>query len=119
MTNQTALSVAAEIVIITVNSGCFVCERGTSSTYTGILTKADVLQASEQPAYHRSDVHRMVGSGFLDTLKSVVGRVLPVLAPHAKKYLKNTGHPLGKAAAAALGAMGYGASGGRLQDRMM
>ena len=120
VTNQTALEVAAEVVIITVNSGCFVCERGTSSTYTGILTKADVLQASEQPAYHRSDVHRMVGGGFLDTLKSVVGRVLPILAPHAKNYLSKSSHPAGKAAAAALGALGYGASGGKkLADRMM
>ena len=65
-----------EIVVITLNSGVFVCERGTSSTYTGILTKQDVLDASSKPAYYKSDVARCVGAGLMDNLKTVVGHAL-------------------------------------------
>ena len=38
------LSTAAtpELVVCTMNSGCFITERGTSSTYTAMLTKADL-----------------------------------------------------------------------------
>ena len=105
--------------MITMNSGVFVCERGTSSTYTGILTRADVLEASEQDAYTRSDVQRLVGGGFLDMLKSGVSKLAPLakmIAPHAKEYLMSKGD-LGKAAAHGMSALGYGASGGRLQGR--
>lgn len=65
-----------EIVIITLNSGVFVNERGTSSTYTGILTKQDVLDASSKPAYFKSDVERCVGGSMMDNLKTVVGHAL-------------------------------------------
>lgn len=115
---------AIELVMITMNSGVFVCERGTSSTYTGILTRADVLEASEQDAYTRADVQRLVGGGFLDMLKSGVSKLAPLaklVAPHAKEYLMSKGD-LGKAAAHGMSALGYGmsgggASGGRLHGR--
>lgn len=109
---------AIELVMITMNSGVFVCERGTSSTYTGILTRADVLEASEQDAYTRSDIHRLVGGGFLDMLKSGVSKlaplakaIAPMVMPHAKAFLEKQG-TLGRAANGALGALGYGQSGG-------
>lgn len=109
---------AIELVMITMNSGVFVCERGTSSTYTGILTRADVLEASEQDAYTRSDVKRMVGGGFLDMLKSGVSKLAPLakavaphVMPHAKEFLSSKG-ALGKLASQGIGAMGYGMSGG-------
>jgi len=105
---------AIELVMITMNSGVFVCERGTSSTYTGILTRADVLEASEQDAYTRSDVQRLVGGGFLDMLKSGVSKLAPLakmVSPHVKDYLMSKGD-LGKAAAHGMSALGYGASGG-------
>lgn len=96
---------AIELVMITMNSGVFVCERGTSSTYTGILTRADVLEASEQDPYTRSDVQRMVGGGFLDMIKSGVRKLAPIAKeaakaalPHVAKYVQ--------------GKMGDGRSGG-------
>ena len=107
-----------EMVMITMNSGVFVVERGTSSTYTGILTRADVLEASEQDAYTRSDVKRLVGGGFLDMLKSGVSKlaplakaIAPMVAPHAKEWLNSKG-ALGQLASHGIGAMGYGRSGG-------
>jgi hypothetical protein len=110
--NQFSYSITPEIVLITMNSGLFVNERGTSSTYTGILTKADVLSASAQEPYFQSSVKRMVGGGFLDSIKSVAGRVLPHLLKHGKEELGKSDHPMAKMAHSALGAMGYGSSGG-------
>jgi hypothetical protein len=102
-----------ELVMITMNSGVFVCERGTSSTYTGILTRADVLEASEQDAYTHSDVKRMVGGGFLDMLKSGVSKLAPLMkavAPIAKDYLGKKG-AMGKLASQGISALGGGMSG--------
>ena len=59
-----------ELVIIAMNSGVFSTERGTSSTYTALLTKQDVLDASTQEPVSTSEYRRMVGGGFLDNLKS-------------------------------------------------
>ena len=116
--NPNAYAYAAnelELVIITMNSGVFVNERGTSSTYTGILTKADVLEASDQVAYTHSDVKRMIGGGFLDMIKSAVQKVAPVakaLAPVAKDLLASSGNKYAQMGSQALGAMGFGQSGG-------
>jgi hypothetical protein len=120
--NQTAAALTdTEIVMITMNSGVFVCERGTSSTYTGILTKSDVLDASTQEAYTRSDVVRMVGGGFLDTLKSVAGKVIPKLPGVAKAVLSNVDNKYAKAGADVLGALGYAKpdAKGKLAARLM
>ena len=116
--NQNYYAYAAnqlELVLITMNSGVFVNERGTSSTYTGILTKADVLEASDQVAYTHNDVKRMVGGGFLDMVKSAVQKVAPVakaLAPVAKDLLAESGNKYAQMGSQALGAMGFGQSGG-------
>ena len=110
-----------EIVLITQNSGVFCCERGTSSTFTGILTKQDVLDASEQEPYYHASVKRLVGGGFLDKLKSVAGNVLPLLPKLGKELLGNMDNKYAKAGASVLGALGAGRSGGkgRLADRLM
>lgn len=110
--NQFPYAITPEIVLICLNSGLFVNERGTSSTYTGILTKQDVLEASAQEPMYQSSVKRLVGGGFLDSLKSVAGKVLPHLLKHGKEELGKSSHPVAKMAHSAMGAMGYGASGG-------
>lgn len=110
--NQFPYAITPEIVLITMNSGIFVNERGTSSTYTGILTKQDCLEASAQQPVFQSSVKRMVGGGFLDSLKSVAGKVLPHLLKHGKEELGKSDHPVAKLAHSAMGAMGYGSSGG-------
>jgi hypothetical protein len=107
-----------ELVLITMNSGLWVNERGTSSCYTGILTKQDVLDASQMEPYFKKDVERLVGGGWFDTLKSVVGKVLPHLTPYAKKYLRKQGD-LGEMGAKVIESLGYGRSGGKLADRLM
>ena len=63
------------------NSGVFVNERGTSSTFLSLLTKQDVLGALQQQPYANYEVRRMVGGGFLDNIRSAMGWIqskLPV-----------------------------------------
>jgi hypothetical protein len=72
---QSLVAVAAstlELVCIVMNSGIMVTDRGQTSTYTGILTKNDVLEASQQEPFSIMDVKRQVGSGHCDS-----GRALP------------------------------------------
>jgi len=69
--NQSASNITPELVLITVNSGVFVTERGQSSVYTGILTKQDVLDASQQEPFSVAHVTRKVGAGMLDRGKAL------------------------------------------------
>jgi hypothetical protein len=100
-----------EIVVITMNSGVCVNERGVCSTYLGCLTKSDVLEASQMEPYSRSEVQRLVGGGFLDTLKSVAGKLNAKL-PLAKKALSMVDHPVAKKAVNTMSNLGYGMSAG-------
>ena len=100
-----------ELMIITQTSGIMCNEKGTCSTFLGLLTKSDVLEASTQQPYSRSHVKRLVGGGFFDSLKSIAGKVLPKvleLAPLAKGMLGNMDNKVAQAASGALGALGYG-----------
>lgn len=82
-----AVAMPIEMVLITLNSGLFVCEKGQSATYTGILTKDDVLSASSQQPHSNSDVERMVGGGLLDSLGSFASAVAPMLLKQGAQLL--------------------------------
>ena len=58
-----------ELMLIPMNSCIFVNERGTSSVYTALLTKADVLDASEQEHYSHGTIKRMIGASLMSNLK--------------------------------------------------
>jgi hypothetical protein len=111
-TGQDFAQGALEMVIVTMNSGLFVCEKGTCSTYTGILTKQAVLDASTQEPMARNDLKRLVGGGFLDSLKTMAGKTLKFLPTVAKHVLANVGHPVASLGSKVLGSMGYGMSAG-------
>ena len=101
-----------ELVIIPINSGVFVNERGTSSTFLSLLTKQDVLSSIGQPGYTKHEVGRMVGgSSFGDRIHSALrwlGQKAHQLAPMAKSALAMSGNPYAQAAAAGLQTLGYG-----------
>jgi hypothetical protein len=64
ITNQLPYGVTPEICIITVNSGVFATQMGTSQIYTGILTKEAVLRTKESnpvPALASDEYKRLVG----------------------------------------------------------
>lgn len=84
-----------QIIMITMNSGVFVNERGTSSTYTGILTKQDILEASQQEHYTHHDVGRMVGGfDFFGAVKSGLSGIAKKGMDMGKKALHKQGKKL-------------------------
>jgi hypothetical protein len=70
VTNQFDFSIAQpEICIITVNSGVFATQQGTSQIFTGILTKEQVLRTKEQnpvPHLASSEYARLVGGKLMN-----------------------------------------------------
>ena len=104
---------------MTMNTGVFVNEKGTSSTFTGLLTKQDVLDAALQPPYTHSEIDRFVGGSFLSGLKSAMGWASSKL-PFVKNVLNNIPNEYAKTGANVLGALGYGkGEAGKLADRLM
>ena len=107
-----------ELVIMPMNCGVFVNEKGTSSTFLSLLTKQDVLDTLNQEAYSHSEVHRMVGGSFLDNIRSSLGWISSKL-PAVKHVLNHIPHAYAQTGAKVLDALGYAKPGGRLQDRLM
>ena len=108
-----------ELVVVTVNSGLFITERGTTSVMEAILTRQDVLDAAQQEPYSNQSVVRMIGGGFLDRLKTVAKDLLPKALPVAKAILGQVDNPMAKKGAELIGSLGYGRSGGKLSSRVM
>jgi hypothetical protein len=108
-----------ELVIIPMNTGVFVNEKGTSSTFIALLTKEDVIQASSQEPYTNFEVKRMVGGSFLSGLKSSLGWLSSKL-PFVKQALGSINHPYAQKGHDVLNALGYGKGGNsKLMDRLM
>ncbi|MFM7985037.1 MAG: hypothetical protein ACKPKO_37530, partial [Candidatus Fonsibacter sp.] len=95
------------LVIMVMNSGVFVNERGTSSTFLGLLTKQDVLDALQQQPYNNNKVRIVVGGGFLDNIRSGLGWIQSNL-PAVKCLLDHVPHQYAQTGASALKALGYG-----------
>ena len=95
-----------ELIIMPMNSGVFVNEKGTSNTFTALLSKQDVLDVQGQQAYAHGEFHRLVGGGFLDNLKSSVGWISLKL-PMVKHVLNHIPHAYAQTGARVLDALGY------------
>lgn len=117
----TAYADNTELVLITMNTGVFVLERGTSQTYTAILSRSDVLSASSMPGYKSSDVKRLVGGAMEDGYKSLVG--LPDLGAGQSGGAMNgcgqSGGGYSGGGQSGGGQSGGGASGGRMKKHLM
>lgn len=85
-----------ELILITKESGILVIERGTSQTYTSILSRSDVLAVSGGPSFSKSSVARMVGGQRSEQDLKVLG----------------LGMSGGGMSGGDMGSMGCGASGG-------
>ena len=92
---------------MTMNSGVFVNERGTSSTFLSMLTKQDVLDSLQQEPYANFEISRMVGGGFLDNLRSAMGWIQSKL-PGVRGVLEHVPHQSAQTGANVLTALGYG-----------
>ncbi len=99
------------------NSGVFVNERGTSSTFLSLLTKQDVLDALQQQPYSNYEIRRMVGGGFLDSIKSALGWIKGKL-PAIRGVLENVQNPYAQAGATVLKTLGYGQGHKAIDNRL-
>ena len=86
VTNQYDFSVVQpELCIITINSGIFATQQGTSQIFTGILTKEQVLRTKEQnpvPQLDSVEYKRLVGGklqnrGMGNLMKMVKDKMMP------------------------------------------
>ena len=96
--NYTLAAQQVELVLMCVNSGLFITSQGVSSTYTGILTKSDVLAASEMKPVSERHL-RLVGGVESSAVTSVAD-----VAPKAQEAIMD-------AVSAAKSALGKGQSG--------
>jgi len=88
VTNQYDFSIVQpEICIITMNSGLFATQQGTSQIFTGILTKEQVLRTKEQnpvPHLASNEYKRMVGGKLINrgmgSLKKMIPKLLSGIA---------------------------------------
>jgi len=81
VSNQTGQDITPEICVITVNSGLFTTQLGSSIINTGLLTKEDVLKTKEQkPTIDSSSYKRYIG-GVLGNFGS--SNVMKLFKKHA------------------------------------
>ena len=109
-----------ELSSVPMNSSIFVYELGASSVSTALRAKQGVLETSVQGHYNHGTVKRMIGGGFLNSLKSAIGWASSKL-PHARNALGKIDHPYAKIGHDVLKTMGYGKPGGAstLENRLV
>jgi hypothetical protein len=112
VTNQYDFSIVQpEICIITMNSGLFATQQGTSQIFTGILTKEQVLRTKEQnpvPHLASNEYKRMVGGKLINrgmgSLKKMIPRLMDM-----KSSMSGSGMSAGGASAGGLSGAGLSA----------
>ena len=113
--NNTGLAITSgdyELVLITMNSGVFAIERGTSQTFTAILSRADVLAVSSRPQYSKSGLARLVGGAAEDSLKMLARPLMEAVGMGASGGGTSGGGQSGG------GTSGGGMSGGKMMKHL-
>jgi len=113
--NNTGLAIAPdqyELVLITMNSGVFAIERGTSQTYTAILSRADVLAVSSRPQYAKSGLARIVGGAVEDKMKMLARPLMEAVG------MGTSGGGLSGGGTSGGGLSGGGLSGGKMAKHL-
>jgi hypothetical protein len=119
MTNNSESSVIPSLFVVTVNSGFFESQNGSSRIIRGILDERSVLEAPMAPEITRSGLSRMVGAGFFDKLGSVLSKAKEIYSATKPLVSGVKGMlPEGKIKSA-LGAVGYGATGAGMHGSAM
>ena len=111
-----------ELVVLTISSGVLLCERGSSSSYIGMLIKEDVVQTAAEPDFiTHSHARKLVGGSFLGSLRNAAHWVHSRL-PDVKNFLAKVDHPIAQTDHKVLDAVGYGVTGagshGKLANRL-
>ena len=71
--NPLNFAVTPVLYVITANSGYFESIRGSSRIIKGVLSEQDIISAPVAATQTRSELHRMVGSGFRKMFGNVLG----------------------------------------------
>jgi hypothetical protein len=118
-----------ELVILVQNSGVLITDRGSSSTFVGMLTKDAVLATKdESDFYTTSYAKHMMGGSWMHHLKSGARWLHEHGISKAKNFLKeHVDHPITNNIVDAATALGYGMTGaghghghtGKLADRLL
>jgi hypothetical protein len=104
--NYTLAAQQVELVLMCVNSGLFITSQGVSSTYTGILTKSDVLAASEMKPV--SERHLRLVGGVESSAVTSVADVAPKAQEAIMDAVSAAKSALGKGMSSSGGADGVG-----------
>jgi hypothetical protein len=100
-----------ELVVLTISSGVLLCERGSSSSYIGMLIKEDVVQTAAEPDFiTHSHARKLVGGSWLGHLRNAAHWIHNRL-PDVKNFLGKVDHPVAQTAHKVLDAVGYGVTG--------
>jgi hypothetical protein len=120
MKNTSENTVQPSLFVVTVNSGYFESQNGSSRILRGILDERSVLEAPMLPsATTASSLSRMVGAGFFDKLGSVLSKAKEIYSATKPLVSGVKGMlPEGKIKSA-LGAVGYGMAGAGMHGSAM
>jgi len=83
--NQYDYDIQPEVVIVCVNDGIMVTNQGTSTTYTGILTRQMTMEAKSMKAIPHTEEVRMTGGRMGD--RALIRHAYTRGAPYASKYI--------------------------------
>lgn len=115
--NQTDSAVNPTLFVMTVNSGFFETQQGSSRIIKGVLTEQEVISAPPAPVGSRGDLERIVGGGFMSKLGTALSKAAGLLGSKdvrnvLKKGAEMSGIPMLQQAGRMAGAVGLGMHGG-------
>lgn len=115
--NQTSGPVNPTLYVMTVNSGFFETQQGSSRIIKGVLTEQEVISAPPAPVGARGDLERMVGGGFMSKLGTALSKAAGLLGRKdvrdvLKKGAEMSGIPMLQQGARMAEKVGLGVAGG-------
>ena len=121
--NQTEAAVNPTLFVMTVNSGFFETQQGSSRIIKGVLTEQEVISAPPAPVGSRGDLERIVGGGFMSKLGTALSKAAGLLGSKdvrniLKKGAEMSGIPMLQQAGRMAGAVGLGMAGGMAHGGM-
>jgi hypothetical protein len=106
------ITVAPQMVVITVNSGFLETIRGSSRVIKGVLSEQDIISAPMAAAGTRAEMSRLVGSGFMSSLSNALMKAKDIYSKTKPAVSALRGALPEGQAKSVLGSLGYGMGAG-------
>lgn len=110
--NNYDITVAPQMVVITVNSGFLESIRGSSRVIKGVLSEQDIINAPMASAGTRAEMARVVGSGFMSSLSNALMKAKDIYQKTKPAVSAMRGALPEGQAKSLLGSLGYGTGAG-------